>query len=103
MLNQNDLPNAIDLTDKALVKKKFEDSRDLTIRSFKGGKLLKSKELELGKIPGYTYDAEMPGGIYRSRLYLTEKSFVQIVVGGSKEFVDSAEAKKFLDSLKIKE
>ena len=45
----------------------------------------------------------MPGGIYRSRLYLTEKSFVQIVVGGSKEFVDSAEAKKFLDSLKIEE
>ena len=101
-LNQNDLPKDIDLTDKALVKKTFEASRDASLRSMKG-KLLSKKDIKLGKLPGYTYDADVAGNVYRARIYLTEKSFVQIAVIGTKEFVDGPEAKKFLDSLKIKE
>jgi hypothetical protein len=102
LFNQYPLPKEVDLTDKALVKKVLDGGREGGIKSIKG-KYLSKKDLQLGKYPGQTFDAEVAGSIYRARIYLTGKSLVQIVVLGPKEFVDSAEVKKFLDSLKLEE
>ena len=100
--NQDAMSKPIDPTDTALVEKLFTGGRENCIRGIKG-KLLSKKALKLSAYPGQTFDAEVTGGIYRSRMYLTEKSLIQVIVVGPKEFVDGPEAKKFLDSLKIEE
>ncbi len=102
LLVEGDMVNEVDLTDKAAVEKRFEEGRNATLRAIKGT-LVSEKHIKLGKLPGYTFDAELPGGIYRSRTYMKQKICIGVVVGGSKEFVDGPEAKKFLDSLKIEE
>ena len=102
VLNQGVLPKEVDLTDKDLVKKVLDGGREAGIRAIKG-KLLTNKDLKLGKYPGQTFDAEVSIGIYRARVYLTGKHMIQVVAVGSKEYVDGAEAKKFLDSLKLEE
>jgi hypothetical protein len=100
LLMETDMVNEVDLADKASVEKTFEEARDATLRVIKG-KLLSEKHVKFGKLPGYTFDAELPDGFYRSRMYMKRKSCIGVVVGGSKAFVDGPEAKKFLDSLKI--
>ena len=102
LLVEGDMVNEVDLTDKAAVEKRFEEGRNATLRAIKG-KLVSEKHIKFGKLPGYTFDAELPGGIFRSRTYMKQKICIGVVVGGSKEFVDGPEAKKFLDSLKIEE
>ena len=95
-------PDAIDLTDKDCIKKVFETLRDASVLEFKG-KILSDRVIDLADFPGYTFDIGFGDCVYRTRIYLTRKSFVQIAVVGPQEFVDGPEAKKFLDSLKIKE
>ena len=102
LLNQAELPKEVDLTDKELVKQVFDQLREIDILKSKK-KLLSKKELEFGKYPSQSFDLEASTGIIRKRIYLTEKSVIQIFVSGSKEFVDGPEVKKFFDSLKIKE
>jgi hypothetical protein len=102
VLNQGVLPQQVDLTDKDLVKKVLDGGREGGIRAIKG-KLITNKEIKLGKYPGQSFDAEVSIGVYRARVYLTGKHMIQVVAVGSKEYVDGAEAKKFLDSLKLEE
>ena len=102
LLNQGSLPREIDLTDVALVAKVLDNGRENGIRSIQG-ELLSKEDLKLGKYPGQTFDARVSIGIYRAKVYLTGKEMIQIVAIGPKEYVDSAEVKKFLDSLKIEE
>ena len=102
MLNQGVLPREVDLTDKELVKKVLDGGREGGVRSIKG-KLLSNKDLKLGKYPGQTFDAEVSIGYYRARIYLTGKHMIQVIAIGPKEYVDGAEVKKFLDSLKLEE
>ena len=56
LFNQNTLPKAIDLFNKSLVTKTFEKGRDAGIRSVRG-KLIGNKDIKLGGLPGYTFDA----------------------------------------------
>jgi hypothetical protein len=98
----NPIALPIDLTDKALVKKVLDGARDGGIRAAKG-KLVSTRDVNLGKYPGQTFDAEIPLGAYRKGLYLTGQDMIQITVLGPKEFVDGPVATKFLDSLKIEE
>jgi uncharacterized protein (TIGR03067 family) len=95
----------IDLTDKDEVKKSLDKARDLFTRDLKGkdlkGKVVSEKDIKLGKYPGRAFDIKVAGEIVRARIYLTGTRMYQVTVTGSKELVDGADAKKFLDSLKI--
>src|SRR5262249_34301152 len=107
LMSYNDFPKEIDITDKAAVKKILDNGRDGGLKSLKG-KLLTEKDvtLEVGKnkYPGRAFDMESKAfGIYRTRIYLSKNKLYQVVVLGPKEFVDSEDAKKFLDSFKIAE
>ena len=99
-LTQSDLSTAVDLNDKALLKVIFEDGRAAALSGLKG-KLLGKQDIELGKFPGHAFDAETATGICRARMYVTEKVLVQVIIHGPKEFVESAEARKLLDSIKV--
>ena len=101
LLNQSYFDEELDLDDKALVQQKFKAVRDSAVEG--KDKILRERAIERGRFPGYTFDAEATGDIYRARIYFTGKYFVQIVVLGSKRFVDSPEAMKFLDSLVFEE
>lgn len=101
LLTQSYFDEELDLDDKAFVQQKFEAMRDSAVEGKE--KILRERAIDRGRFPGYTFDAEATGDIYRARIYFTEKYFVQIVVLGSKRFVDSPEATKFLDSLVFEE
>lgn len=69
----------------------------------KGGKIISDEKYQFdGKYPAAKIDVESPKlGIYRVRLIHTETHFYQAIVAGPKDFVDSPDAMKFLDSLKL--
>lgn len=96
------LPAKIDLTDAKAVKAVFDNAAATTERSL-GGKIVADKETKVAdKYPARDIDLEAPGiGIFRTRWVMTPDGFIQVVVAGPKEFVDGADAKKFLGSLKI--
>ncbi len=101
LLSYKDFTNELDLADKALVKKVLDNSREGSSRKLRG-KLLREKDVALGKAIGREFDLAAPGlGIYRSRVYLTPKRVVQVTVVGPKELVESETATKFLGSLKL--
>jgi hypothetical protein len=98
------LPKKADLGDADAVKKVFEAASSNTAKSL-GGKVLSEREFKLNdKYPARDVDVDAPGiGVFRSRMVLTPGTYVQATVAGPKDVVDGAEAKRFLDSLKIKE
>src|SRR5262245_45821123 len=90
LMSYNDFPKAIDITDKAAVKKILDNGRDGGLKSLMG-KLLSEKDITLDKkYPGRAFDMESKTfGIYRTRIYLSKNRLYQVVVLGPKEFVDS--------------
>lgn len=102
LLMVNVMPVKIDITNKAAIKKILDGGRDGGVKGLKG-KLVSEKDITMGKYPGRTFDIQTATGLYRSRVYLTEGKMFQVVVFGPKEFSDGADAKKFLESLKINE
>lgn len=93
-----------DLANKDFVKTVFDNAVGGLEKSLKGKKLSDKESRFADKYPAREVDLEVAGlGIYRTKWVMTPEAFVQIVVAGPKEFVDGAEAKKFMESLKIKD
>ena len=99
----NPFPSKIDLSKKDVVKKVFDGAVGGLKKSIKGKTVSDRESIFMGKYPARDLDLQVPAlGIYRTRWVLTEVGFVQLVAAGPKDFVDGADAKKFLKSLKIK-
>jgi hypothetical protein len=96
------LPDKFDPTDAKAVKGVFDNAVASTEKVL-GGKVVSNKEIQVGdKHPAR--DVELEGtilGRIRARLVLTSNGFLQVVVAGSKEVVDGADAKRFHESLKV--
>ena len=104
LANANSLPAKADLTNKDFVKTLFETAVNGLEKSLKGKKLSDKESKFADKYPARDVELEVAGlGIYRTKWVITPAAFVQLVVAGPNEFVDAADAKKFMDSLKIKD
>lgn len=96
-----DLKNAAkDVLLKALVKSQAAAQSGIN------GNLLEMKELTLDKqYPGREVKLSAKNGsdtlYYTWRIYLVDAKLYQVVAGGTKDFVATDTAKKFLESLKI--
>lgn len=68
-----------------------------------GGKEKKTTAIKLDKYKGLEVEAEIPArmGVSLSRVYIADGHLYQLIVIGEKEFVESKEAKKFMDSFKL--
>ncbi len=67
-------------------------------------KLIDSKKVTLeNKYPGREFNGELPDnkGMIRARVFLVNTRMYQIIVIGTKSFVNSADASKFLNSLTL--
>jgi hypothetical protein len=102
MFAARQMPVKVDITNKDAIKRIFDSGRTAVVTTLKG-KLLSEKDITLGKYPGRARDIQTKLGIYRTRTYHTETKMFQLIAFGPKEFVEGADAKKFLDSLKINE
>jgi len=96
------LPFKLDLDNKEIVTKHLNAGRDGGVKAVKG-KLVSEKDVKLGKYPGRMIVVESGANRFQVRFYVTETKLIQVIVAGPKEFVEGADAKKFLDSLKIDE
>jgi hypothetical protein len=67
------------------------------------GKILSSEEVKLDTATGKEVRVDCPKiqGLIRSRMYLTNGRFYQLMVLGTKDFVDAKEAEHFLGSFKV--
>jgi hypothetical protein len=100
----NPWPAKADITNKDFVKTMFDNAVAGLEKSLKGKKLADKESRFADKYPARDVDLEVAGlGIYRTKWVMTPGGFVQLVVAGPKEFVDGAEAKKFMESMKIKD
>jgi hypothetical protein len=85
------------------ISQRFDGARDGMLRNA-GGKLTREYALTLqGKYRGRGIDADVPAknGKLRARVYIVGKRFYQLLVVGTKERVESANATRFLDSLTV--
>lgn len=96
------LPFKLDLDNKEIVTKHLNAGRDGGVKAVKG-KLVSEKDVKLGKYPGRMIVVESDKNWFQVRFYVTETKLIQVIVTGPKEFVEGADAKKFMDSLKIDE
>jgi len=100
----NPWPDKTDLTNRDFVKTVFENAVGGLEKSLKSKKLADKESKFADKYPTRDVDLEVTGlGIYRTKWVMTPGAFVQLVVAGPKDFVDAAEAKSFMESLKIKD
>lgn len=97
-------PKEVDVSNKEIAATIFKGGLEGGLRSWKG-KVAKEKDFIVNKThPAKEYEIEAPNiGIIRLQLILTKNEFYQVAIGGSKEFVDSATAKKFVESFKLKD
>jgi hypothetical protein len=66
-------------------------------------RMLNSRPVPLGPIPGREIEFEMPGGGKTfMRYYLSGNRFYQLAVSGPRMLADSEEVKKVFDSFKVK-
>lgn len=67
------------------------------------GKLVSSKDIELGKnkLPGREFVVEKDGNKLRNRTFLVDARLYTVIVGGTKDFATTKEATAFLDSFEI--
>jgi hypothetical protein len=104
LLQVTALPKEIDLGKPDLVKGVFDDGRDGGLKTWKGSTLASEKDVQFQKkFPERDIDFEVPRGLYRTRLILTPTTLYQVGVGGTKDYVDGPEAKRFLESFKLKD
>lgn len=96
-------PKEVDVTNKDATALIFKSGLDGGLRSWKG-KVLKERDFTVKNNPAKEFEIDAPTiGIIKLQLILTKSEFYQVVVGGPKEFVDSAPAKKFVESFKLKD
>ena len=104
LVTANPWPTKTDLTNKDFAKTMFDTAVGGLEKTLKGKKLSDNESRFADKYPSRDVDLEAPGiGIYRTKWVMTPTAFIQLVVAGPKEFVDAADAKKFIESLKIKD
>jgi hypothetical protein len=101
---QNEIAGA----DNEFIKKTFDDARDGML-ALKGTKIQQEKDSRVEGYPARDIDCDLPGlgivpslGIYRARWVITPQVLYQIVVFGPKDFVETAHAKKFQESFRVK-
>jgi len=101
----DDFPKTIDISDAKLVKHVMDAGRDAILKKIPASKLISEKEVTFaGKYPGRDIDIDYPMfGIYRVRFIVAPMRFYQVTILGPKDYQDSAEAKKFMDSFKLTE
>ncbi len=81
--------------------KRLDHARDGAVASTKG-KLVREKSLLLDGYPGRELEIEIEGKArVIVRMYAVKNRLYQLVAAGNPEFVDSADAAKFLTSLKL--
>ena len=80
--------------------KRLDFARNGAVTSAKG-RLKSEKKIALGKHSGRELLIENDRGAVRTRLYAVDTRLYQTVVSGSKAFVQSKEAERFLDSFKL--
>lgn len=98
-------PVKINTDDLADIKNRFDGGQESILRMLRG-KLLKSVDGTLAdkKTPCRDIDISIPGkGIYRVRYVSTNDHFYQVMVGGSKEWVDAPPAVEYIKSFKVVE
>jgi hypothetical protein len=101
MASYADMPVPTNESDEQ-IQTRLDGARDGSVRNV-NAKLLSTSNITLGKCPGRSYDAELPGGkgVVRGNIYMSGTRLYQVMVVGTKSFVDSADSKKFLDSFAI--
>jgi hypothetical protein len=104
ILQNKALPEAVDIGNAGLVKLVFDGGRDQMMKNLKGAKIVSEKDLKFDKrYPARDIDVEVPGqGLFRIRAILTGSRMYVIMVAGSREYQNGAEAKKFRASFKLK-
>jgi hypothetical protein len=86
--------------DAATIKQVFDKARDALVESLKG-KLLREKDVKLGKYAGRELQIEAPMvGVYRTRLYQVGERYYQVILTAPKDAATSKEADKFFASFK---
>lgn len=100
----NPFPAKVDVSEEKNVKAVLDQGVNTLAATLKG-KVLSDKTTKYAdKYPARDVDIEAPViGIFRCRMVLTSGAYVQLTVAGPKEVVEGADARRFLDSLKIKE
>jgi hypothetical protein len=79
----------------------LEGAQDGVERSLKG-KVVESRELKLGSYLGREFTLTLEAGNqYRARIYMVEGRLYQVILLGSKEYVNSLAAKAFLYSFEL--
>jgi hypothetical protein len=104
MISARQLDHKVDLANTASTDLFMAGARiGLLAGPNKGGKIVSDEKYKLdGKYPAARIDVESPKlGIYRIRMIQTTTHFYQVIVAGPKEFVEGADATKFLESFKI--
>jgi len=75
--------------------------RDALVKQLRG-KVVKDKDIKLGKWSGKEYSIERPGGVARMQLYIVYGFVLHAIVEGkTKEQVNSKEANAFFTSFKL--
>lgn len=84
--------------------KLFFDSVERGIVRSSGAKVSETKEIEFGpdKLPGRKVSFEKDATHGRLVLILNKDRFFAVILRGSKEFIDSKEAKAFFESFELK-
>jgi hypothetical protein len=100
----NAFPKEVDVNNKETAETIFKSGLEGGLRSWKG-KVLKERAFMVNKAhPAREFEIDAPNiGIIKLQLILTKTEFYQVAVGGTKEFVESAAAKKFVESFKLKD
>lgn len=100
-LGHSDLP-ANPETEEA-TKNVLKGAQDGTTKAIKGT-VVSERDITLGKYLGREFTLDLAGGNqYRGRLFVIEGRLYQVLVVGSKEFVNGLEAKAFLYSFELTE
>ena len=105
LLNITTFPAEVDVGKPETVRSILDADRDAAAPYLKTSKTLSEKvSLFNKKYPVHDIDFEEPIlGIDRTRYVLTPTSLYSIKVRGPKEYVNGPEAKKFIDSFKLKD
>jgi len=90
------------LTKKIPMAERLEIMRDAFVDEVKG-KITKETDIKQGRVPGKEYTIETGQGLARLQVYALGGRIYRVAVLGSKEQVDSKDAKTFLESYKLPE
>jgi hypothetical protein len=76
---------------------------DLMVARLKGSKVISTKDSKhMGKFPVRDFELEVPGlGIYRTKITVTTRQMYQVTIAGPKDYHQSDEAKKFMQSFQL--